>query len=83
MYVWHKNVRSRLTKQAEPRRIRDVDRVSGTAMANRRWLRRLVRLQNRHNSNQRGAVEAPLRRNASTTPTTNKTNPTPATNSAV
>ena len=31
-----------LTTKAEPR-LRDVNRDSGTAMANRRWLRRLVR----------------------------------------
>src|SRR5258706_15771103 len=34
-----------LTKKAEPRRICDVNRDSGTDRANRRWLRRLVRRQ--------------------------------------
>src|ERR1035437_2394083 len=33
----------RLTKKAEPRRISDVNRDSGTDSDNRRWLRRLVR----------------------------------------
>jgi len=43
-----------LTKKAEPRRIRDVDRDSGTAMTNRRWLRRLVRHQRREIHNKIG-----------------------------
>ena len=38
-----------LTKKAEPRRICDVNRDSGTERATRRWLRRLVRHQNPHN----------------------------------
>jgi len=38
----------RLTKKAEPRRISDVNRDSGTDSDNRRWLRRLVRPQRCH-----------------------------------
>jgi hypothetical protein len=38
----------KLTIKAEPRRIHDVDRDSGTAVANRRWLRRMVRHQPPH-----------------------------------
>ena len=46
--MFHK-VRIGLTKKAEPRRICDVNRDSGTERATRRWLRRLVRHQNPHN----------------------------------
>jgi len=42
MDVWHKNVRSHLTKKAEPPPTRDVNRNSGTDSANGGWLRRLV-----------------------------------------
>jgi len=43
MDVWHKNVRSHLTKKAEPPPTRDANRDSGTESANGGWLRRLVR----------------------------------------
>jgi hypothetical protein len=35
-------VQSGLTTQAQPRRINDVARVSGTDNAHRRWLQRMV-----------------------------------------
>src|ERR1035441_1575847 len=41
-----------LTSKAEPPPTRGVNRDSGTDSANGGWLRRLVRQQRRHNSNQ-------------------------------
>src|SRR5882724_7705126 len=38
------------TKKGEPPPTRDVNRDSGTASVNQRWLRRLVRRQCRHGS---------------------------------
>lgn len=43
LYCQKRITEGRLTYEAEPRRTDDVDRDSGTASANRRWLRRIVR----------------------------------------
>src|ERR1039457_255572 len=47
--AFHVTCQRCLTKKAEPRRTKNRGPRSGTASANRRWLRRLVRPQNRHN----------------------------------
>jgi hypothetical protein len=48
---------SSLTKKAEPRRTKNREPRSGTARANRRWLRRLVRHQRREIHNKTGQIQ--------------------------
>src|SRR5260370_27044086 len=47
---FHTSIGCSLTTKAEPRRVSDVNRESAIESANRRWLRRLVRLRRHHNS---------------------------------